>query len=155
DDPRLSPAIRLALGQAHWKAVPGRFEWRDVDRGFAVAELPVLVDDQEIDRMLLARIDPAAFRFIVRSNPAGNDVDEWMQQLGAVLVVNGSYFAPDGTPATPIMGSGRMLGPANYDAQHGAFVAASGSAAVHDLNKRHWRDAVDGASDAIVSYPLL
>ncbi|PWT91632.1 MAG: hypothetical protein C5B56_03550 [Proteobacteria bacterium] len=155
DDPRLSPAIRLALGQAHWKAVPGRFEWREIDRGFAVAELPVLVNDQEIDRMLLARIGPADFRFIVRNSPAGNDVDEWMQQLGAVLVVNGSYFVPDGTPATPIMSSGTMLGPANYNAKHGAFIAASGFAAVRDLSKQHWRDAVDGASDAMVSYPLL
>jgi phosphodiester glycosidase len=50
---------------------------------------------------------------------------------------------------------GRALGPASYDAKHGAFIASPGFAAVHDLGNRDWRDALDGADDAMVSYPLL
>lgn len=53
DDPRLFPAVRLALsGKA------GRMReltWAEPRPGFAVGELPILVDDMPVDRLLLAR----------------------------------------------------------------------------------------------------
>ena len=155
DDPRLSASMRLAL-RGSPLATAGDFTWREVERGFAVAELPVLVDGSEVDRILLARIDPARFRFVVRNAPAGDrELGDWMTTLGAALVINGSYFSLHGTPDTPLLSDGILLGPRDYDARHGAFVASAGLAKIRDLAKEDWRAALLGADDAMVSYPLL
>ena len=58
------------------------------------------------------------------------DLDDWMDALGATLVVNGSYFTRRGTPDTPFISAGIPSGPADYDARHGAFVASGSSAGV-------------------------
>jgi len=156
NDARLSASMRTALLQQPLRATPGPFEWREIERGFEVAELPVLVSGTEVDRILLARIDPSAFRFVVRNAPAGNkELDDWVRELGAALVINGSYYASQGTPATPVMSDGTLLGPSNYDAKHAAFVAAPAFASIRDLANQSWRDALAGTSDAMVSYPLL
>jgi Phosphodiester glycosidase len=104
----------------------------------------------------LARIDPALFRFEVRSRPAGDrEVLDWLSELGAVLVINGSYYARDGTPDTPILSNGAQLGPTVYRATHGAFVTANATAGIRDLAAESWENAFHGARNAMVSYPLL
>ena len=156
DDPRLSDAMRLALRDHSGAAEAGPFAWRPIVQGFEVAELPVIAGGGEVDRILLARIDPARFRFVVRNEPAGNrELADWMTGLGAALVVNGSYFSLKGTPDTPIVSAGVRLGPRKYEAKHGAFVASSTSVAIRDLTKEDWHTALNGADDAMVSYPLL
>lgn len=156
DDPRLSAAMRLALRDRFVSATPGAFEWRSIERGFEVAELSVMANGAEVDRIELARVDPDHFRFIVRNVPAGTrKLDDWMSALGAVLVINGSYFSRDGTPETPLVSSGVPLGPRHYIANHGAFAASSGSVRIHDLSGEDWHIALRGANEALVSYPLL
>jgi Phosphodiester glycosidase len=155
DDPRLSSSMRLALGDTVPEAKPGSFSWRPIDRGFEVAELPVLADGAEVDRVLLARIDPAYFRFEVRNAPAGKEATDWIGEIKAALVVNGSYFLRNGTPETPLVSAGIRLGPSSYDARHGAFVASPSLVAIRDLQGGDWRTALNGADDAMVSYPLL
>ena len=69
--------------------------------GFEVAELTVLADGSMVDKILLARIDPAMYRFHVYNASAGNrELGDWMKATGAVLVINGSYYARGGTPDT-------------------------------------------------------
>ena len=155
DSARLSPSMRLALrGTA--PAVPGAFAWRVLAPGFAVAELPVLVGAAEVDRVMLARIDPSHFRFEVRSSQGGDKtLAAWMAQTGAALVVNGSYYGHDGRPATPVRSMGEPLGPPVYDAQAGAFVASGASAGLRDLAGSSWAAAFGSVPDALVSYPLL
>jgi hypothetical protein len=156
DDPRLSASIRLALRDPSVAAAPGPLEWRSIAPGFEVAELAVIAQGAEVDRIALARVDPARFRFVVRSAPAGNrGLDAWMRALGAVLVVNGSYFSRDGTPDTPIVSAGQPLGPRHYIANHGAFVASARSTGIRDFASLDWHIALRGADDAMVSYPLL
>lgn len=155
DDSRFSPAIKLALRGAP-PISAGPFQWRMIDRGFEVGELPVLANDVEVDRILLARIDPAYFRFVVRNAPSGDkNLDQWMAELGAALVINGSYYSHHGTPDTPFLSGGTLLGPAAYDAKAGAFVASPGAVAIRDLAQEDWRAAFARAEDAMVSYPLL
>jgi hypothetical protein len=155
DDARISPSMRLALTEAP-PAVPGELHWRTIAPGFESGELPVLAEGVVVDRILLARIDPERYRFEVRSAPAGNrDLDGWMQGLNAVLVVNGSYYSTRGTPATPVLSGGAALGPGWYQAHAGAFVADRRSAGIRALGDTDWREAFSGASDAMVSYPLL
>ncbi|WP_170937381.1 MULTISPECIES: phosphodiester glycosidase family protein [Rhodomicrobium] len=129
--------------------------WKRLDAGFEVAEMPVTGQGREAERMLLARIDPARFRFVLRNAPAGHTLDEWMRELGAVMVINGSFFAVDGKPDTPILSEGVLLGPQDYDARHGAFVASPRFSGVRDLRKESWRQAFAGADNAMVSFPLL
>jgi len=155
DDPDLPPPVQRALRDAP-RASPGVIAWRDVRDGFAAGELTAVVDGREVDRLFLARIAPARFRFEVLNEPTGDhDLDAWMTRLGAAAVINGSYFAPDGRPATPILSRGTPLGPAQYDARAGAFVATAAAAGITDLAQLKWQDAFAGARDAMVSYPLL
>jgi hypothetical protein len=155
NDPGLSPSIQRALRDAP-SASPGKLEWRMIREGLEAGELAVMVDRSEVDRIFLVRIAPAKFRFEVRNEPSGDlNLDAWMTGLGAAVVINGSYFAPNGEPATPVLSAGRLLGPAAYDARAGAFVASAVFTGVRDLATQSWQDAFDGARDAMVSYPLL
>ena len=152
----LPRGMRLALQDPPPEAEAGALHWRELDPGFEVAELPVKVDAEEVDRLLLARIDPARYRFVVHNDPqAGRGLDGWMRSLDAVLVVNGSYFAPTGLPSTPVVSEGRALGPDTYDGVHGAFVASEDRAEIRDLAGIDWRQAFAHADNALVSYPLL
>lgn len=156
DDPRLSPAMRLALRDPSGPVQAGPLDWREIAPGFEAAEIAVLAGGAEVDRISLARIDPARFRFAVRSQPAGNrELGDWMHELGAALVINGSYFSRDGTPDTPLISAGVPLGPRHYVANHGAFVASAKSVAIRDLAAEDWHVALHGADDAMVSFPLL
>ncbi len=156
DDPRLTPGMRLALGPSVPTAASGRLDWQAAGDGFDVAELPVLVDGTEVDRILLSRIDPARYRFRVVSRPAGDrTIGDWMADTGAVAAVNGSYFALDGRPDTPVLSDGDPLGPQQYSATHGAFVAGETGARLSDLTGTSWTSAFTGARDAMVSYPML
>jgi hypothetical protein len=155
-DPWVPKSVRLALGEKPPIAKAGPFAWRSLSSGFDVAEMPVLAQGTEVDRILLARVDPNRFKFVVRNEPAGDrDLDGWMRALCPALVVNGSYYAHDGTPDTPVVSDGRHLGPANYEARQGAFVATAKKAALYDLAHQDWHKLFDGADNAMVSYPLL
>ena len=157
DDPRLSPAMRLALTVPIPAATSGPMTWQEREKGFEVAELPVMAGGREVDRILLARIDPAQYRFVVRNAPAGDKgLDEWERALPqALLIVNGSYYGLKGLPDTPFISEGAVLGPRRYNARAGAFVADQNSAGVRDLRDGNWQQALEGASNAMVSYPLL
>jgi hypothetical protein len=156
DDSRISPSMRLALQAQPLAATAGPFAWQALDHGFEVAELPVLAGETEVDRILLARIDPAHFTFQVATRASRDrDALDWMKHLGAVLVINGSYFSRYGTAATPLLSARILSGPADYDARHGAFVASPSFVGIRDLAHQHWREAFHGADHAMVSYPLL
>lgn len=156
DDPRISPSMKLALTEPDLNATSGDFSWREIRPGFQVSELPALVRGHEVDRIVLARIDPALFRFELKNRPAGDkNLHGWMKSLGAALVINGSYFSSHGTPDTPFVSAGRRSGPAVYDATHGAFVATKSSVEVRDFANTRWSAALDGADNAMVSYPML
>jgi hypothetical protein len=157
DDPKLSPSMRLALRDNPPVGVAGAFEWRELEPGYEVAEMPVMADGAEADRILLNRIDPALFKFVARNAPAGDKgIDEWEKALPkAVLIVNGSYYDLRGNPDTPIISEGVPMGPTSYDAKAGAFVASDGSADIRELANQPWQAAISGAQNAMVSYPLL
>ncbi len=155
DSPRLSPAMRLALASAP-DASPGTLTWQKVSDGFEVADLPAEVNGQIVDEVYLARIDPDHFRFVLRNGHNGDkDLDHWMNELGAALVVNGSYFTSLGGPDTPFLMDGKLLGPKDYDAKAGAFVSSTASTGIRDLAHQDWHEAFQGADTAVVSYPLL
>ncbi|MEW6640242.1 MAG: phosphodiester glycosidase family protein [Pseudomonadota bacterium] len=153
--PLLTPAMRVALAS---NAAPtsGRLAWQAVDEGFEVADLPVLMSGAPVEHLLLARIDPAHFRFAAHNAVSGQrDLDRWLARTGAALIVNGSFFSRQGEPATPFLSASTQLGPKVYDAKAGAFVSSPASISIHDLAHEDWRVVFQGATDAMVSYPLL
>ncbi len=157
DDPRLSPAMRLALRDHIPPVTAGAFAWREVEPGFEVAEVPVVANGQVVDRLYLNRVDPARFDFRVGNAPNNDhDLKRWQaDRSGTVLVINGSYFSRLGQPDTPVIIDGKPKGPQNYEAHAGAFVATPGAAHVVDLTGRDWHTVLQGANQAMVSYPLL
>ncbi len=62
--------MRLALAEAP-VAEPGAVAWRTVDTGFDTADLDARVGQRVVDRIHLVRIDPALFRFKVKTAPSG------------------------------------------------------------------------------------
>ena len=125
NDPQISAAMGLALHEPVPAVTAGSFAWQHIADGFDVAELPVLAGDQEIDRLLLSRLDPARFRFVVRTSPGDKELSDWMRELRPAMVINGSYFTRYGVPDTPLISAGVRWGPDSYDARHGAFVATA------------------------------
>ncbi|SMD19583.1 Predicted protein [Rhizobium sp. RU36D] len=157
DDARLTPSMRLAMTDNLADAQPGEFVWREVEPGFEVAEMPVVVNGAEVDRLLLNRVDPGRFRFTVRNDPTGSmNIDEWEHALpDEVLIVNSSYYDNMGLPATPIISEGQPSGPEQYDARAGAFVASAQGARLVDLAGQDWKQVFAGAENAMIAYPML
>jgi hypothetical protein len=155
-DPWVPPSLRLAMRKHPPPATAGKMVWTTLAPGFEAGELPAYAEGIEVDRVLLARVDPRRFRFVVRNQPAGDrNLDAWMKALCPALVVNGSYYARDGKPDTPIVSDGHPLGPTSYVARQGAFVSSERATGIADLAHADWQDAFKGARDAMVSYPLL
>lgn len=156
DDTRLPVAMRTALQIPVPAVTPGKVEWRTAVPGLDVGELPVLNGQNEIDRILLTRVDPQRFRFRVLNSPAGDKtIDQWMIETKAVAMSNGSFFSERGEPSTPVLSDGRAMGPKSYAASHGAFVADDNTAAIRDLVAQPWPAALAGQKQAMVSFPLL
>jgi hypothetical protein len=156
DDARLSSSMRLALQPVIPAVTAGPMQWREIEPGFEVAEMPVLANGREVDRLLLNRVDAKRFKIVARNDPFGRDIDQWEQALPrAVLIVNGSYFGPKGTADTPFLSEGKPSGPKTYDARAGVIVANDEGAQVVDLRHQTWQAAFAGARNGMVSYPLL
>lgn len=153
DAPWLPRAVRAGL-RDEAVATAGDVSWEQVAPGFEVAEQPVLVDGVEVERIHLTRIDPALFEFSIHV-AEGKDLAAWMRDLQPAAVINGSYYDDVGGPATPVRIDGELLGPATYEAEHGAFVFAGAEARVADLAVETWQQALENAHTAMVSYPLL
>lgn len=130
--------------------------WTERLPGFETAELEASLDGLVVDRLQLVRVDPKRFRFAVHNEPTQPlTVTEWQRALGAVAVVNGSFYLTDNTPETPLRTHGQRLGPHSYASRHGAFVADSRGARVIDLAGKRVDDVIAAFPDAMVSYPLL
>ncbi|MBI3184719.1 MAG: phosphodiester glycosidase family protein [Myxococcales bacterium] len=163
----LAPLLTLALSQvpppwltrALWdrESIPraGEANWVQRLAGLETAELDAVLEGTVVDRLHLVRVDPRRFAFRVfhdAERPAS--VEGWLERLGAVAVVNGSFYLMDQTPETPVKAGGIRLGPSRYRSRHGAFVAGEDTRII-DLRGREVDQALSDYSEAMVSYPLL
>lgn len=130
--------------------------WISRAPGFDTAEIGLDVFSLGLGRLYLERIDPAKWSFKVKTDASGShDLRGWMAETGAALVVNGSYYAPNKQPVTPLLSDGKLTAPRRYVTRNGAFVASSKFAAVVNLRGSSWQKAFAGRSNALVSFPLL
>jgi hypothetical protein len=156
DDQRLPMEIEWALAGQPPEATSGPLAWRLIEPGLDVSELPVIARGRQVDDILLTRIDPAGFRFVLQNRASGDrDLAGWMSASKPVVLINGSYFSPGGQPDTPFLSEGRLISVRNDPAAQGAFVAGAASAVVEALTDGDWRDAFHGAGNALATYPLL
>ena len=155
-DFRLSHAMRRAWETPPPAVVAGAYEWQTLAPGYDIAEMPVLTEEEEIDRIYLVRIETARYDFSALNTP-GRSISAWERALpDASLIVNGSFFHGDNKPSTPFISNGVAIGPTDYDAKAGAFIAKAGGASVVDLSHgRDWKSELAGAQNAMVAYPLL
>jgi hypothetical protein len=156
DDPRLPVEIQWALGGKPPVATFGPFAWREIEPGLEVSELPVRARDRQVDSILLTRVDPTAFRFILQNRASGDrDLAGWTRALKPVVLINGSYFSPGGRPDTPFLSSGALVSTRNDPPAQGVFVSGHGGAQVQALPNGDWARAFQGAENALATYPLL
>ena len=114
--------LLLAQAQPEWLALALRDKesiptasapkWAARADGVETAEIDATLAGVHVDRIHLVRVEPAKVRFTVRNDARKpRTVEEWRDELGAIAVVNGSYYALDGTPDTPLRSEGARLGP--------------------------------------------
>jgi hypothetical protein len=122
NDPRLPVPIQWALASQPPAAISGPFAWQQIEPGLDIAELPVIANGARVDSIMLTRIDTSRFRFAFRSAPSGDhDLAGWMHSAKPVVLINGSYFSPDGQPDTPFMSEGKLISKRNDPPAEGAF----------------------------------
>jgi len=128
--------------------------WTARAPGLETGDIELTIDGRWIDHIALCRLDPRLYRFTVHWDGTARLVEDWQRELGATLVINGSYFLPDGSPQTPLRMDGRAAGPARYTSIHGGFVAGD-DVAILDLKGKDVLAAIAPFPEAMVSYPLL
>lgn len=129
--------------------------WTTRAAGLETGDIELSIDGRWVDHLSLCRIDPRRYRFGVHwDGSRSRTVEDWQRALGAAVVINGSYFLPDGAPQTPLRMDGHAAGPPRYTSIHGAFVAGD-EAAILDLRGTNVFAAIAPFPEAMVSYPLL
>lgn len=148
--------LRIALQPVVPMPTASALLWETRSPGLETAELELRVGDVVVDHMMLVRLDPHRYRFSVHWDPTGTRLaEDWQRELGAAVVVNGSYFGDKFVPLTPLRTSGRPAGPESYQSTHGAFVADGSAVDILDLKDRDVFQAIGKFPEAMVSYPLL
>ena len=129
--------------------------WTTRAPGLETGDIDLSIDGRWVDHVALCRLDPRRYRFSVHwDGSRSRTVEDWQRTLDAAVVINGSYFLPEGAPQTPLRMNGRAAGPTRYASTHGAFVAGD-EAAILDLRGSDVFAAIGPFPEAMVSYPLL
>jgi Phosphodiester glycosidase len=147
--------LTAALADPHGGVETGEADWAARAPGLETADLEIRLHGEPVDSIALVRLDPARYAMSVHwDGDATRTAEDWQRELGAAVVVNGSYFEPDGTPSTPLKIHHQLLGPRDYVSAHGALVIGDRIDIV-DLRGRDVATALAPYGDAMVSYPLL
>lgn len=150
------PWLALALDDPDTVPAPVGPVWTERLPGFETGVLTARLAGQVVDRIHLVRVDPARYAFEARHDAARPaSIDAWQERLGALAVVNASFYRMDYSPETPMKTAGAVLGPRWKKTRHGAFVAGEGTADVVDLLGKDVQAEIAPYDDAVVSYPLL
>ena len=148
--------LRIAMQPVIPAPTIKELRWEIRAPGLETADLELRVGDAVVDHMVLARLDPHRYRFTVHWDSTGSRTAEaWQRELGATVVVNGSYFGQDHVPLTPLRTTGKPAGPVSYQSTHGAFVADGDRVDILDLQNRDVFKTIGAYPEAMVSYPLL
>ncbi len=99
--------------------------WQAIAPGLEYRELKIEQGDQ-VDRLRMARIDPAQARLRVLYDPdRPRRVSEWLAQSNALLAVNGNYFDPENHALGLVIQAGQRRDGVVYEG-FGGMLAVSG-----------------------------
>jgi len=135
--------------------------WEAAQAGLEFALAPVYFQGRYVDRMVLVRADPERFRVGVHFSKEAQSISDWQKRLGALVVINSSFYQNDPmAPTTPILSGGKPLGPKSYRSGHGAFLAEPQKKGqkrfvLRDYNREPVKLKDSGYREAVVSYPML
>lgn len=130
-----------------WQPLEVGAEWREVDV------------TPGTERVSMVRFNPAELRIRVHYDPANpRRISAWGTALDALLVVNGSYFAPENTSGYETVGllvsDGQRWGTPLPD--YGGMLAVNGAGDVSVRWLRHHPyDPQEPLTQAIQSFPVL
>jgi len=148
--------VGLALDDPRGTPTLGTILWTERAPGLETGELTIDLHGERVDKIALVRLDPALYELTVHWDPtASRPVEAWQRELGADVVINGSYYEPDHRPSTPLRIAGETIGPAPYTSSHGALVLDDRAIDIVDLRDRDVAAELARHHEAMVSYPLL
>jgi hypothetical protein len=104
----------------------GIINWVECLPGMYTTSMDVVFHNELVDRIELVRIDPENYAFSVHNDLNMRTIEQWREDLDAVAVINGSYYAssPYGLPITPTVNEGERLDrKKGYESNNGAFFA--------------------------------
>ena len=152
--PPVPTLVPTAFPQPTITPLPPDTGWQLLYSGVEVRSVNV-PDDQGTERVTVARADPATVTFRALYTPGvAYPASVWARRTGALLVVNGGYFA-DADTVTGLT----IVDGATYGTPYGDFagmfaVGADGGASVRWL--RTWPyDPAEGLVSAVQSFPVL
>ena len=145
----------------------GPITWTEPLPGFLESTVEVIFHGMFYDSIKVLKIDPRKFKFGVHNSLQLRTIEAWREDLGALAVVNGSYYAtnPYGESQMPILEHGVHKGPKRYVSSSGMFVAEPDTedkpkVTFVDFGAKSVNVTPDylrqtGYLEAVVSYPVL
>jgi exopolysaccharide biosynthesis protein len=111
--------------------------------------------DEAVERVTIARLDPAHVRFHVLYTPGvAYPVSVWARQTGALLVVNGSYFT-DEHMVTGLTVSGGVARGSTYDDYAGMFAVTDDDRVTVRWLRAWPYDPTEPLREAVQSFPVV
>ena len=128
--------------------------WQTLRPGIEVRSLDVAAGEG-VERVTIARVDPATARFRVLYAPGtAYPVSAWAQQSGGLLALNAGYFTEDHLVTGLTISNGERYG-TPYGDYAGMFaVTDTGAVEVRWLRTRPY-DPVEPLREAVQSFPVL
>lgn len=106
------------------------------------------------EQLTIMRIDPAHYRFEVAYRPGEPLLmDEWLQQINALIVVNGGFFTPEYTATGRIIVDGQASGQ-SYGPSAGMVAISATGLEIHDLAQRPYTPD-EPLQFGLQSFPVL
>lgn len=76
-------------------------EWEQLQPGLERRTLRITSDGNYLESLYILRLEPTYFQFGVAYDPNGLWLDDWQEQTGALIVINGGYFRQEGEQYIP------------------------------------------------------
>ncbi|AEB09238.1 phosphodiester glycosidase family protein [Desulfobacca acetoxidans] len=96
--------------------------WQEIGKGLSFSRLDVIEKGDVVESLSLVRIDPNYNSFRLFHGKARR-MSEWRDLTQAAVLINGSYYTPNGQPCGLVKIDDKLYGPLRNSAMRGMFVA--------------------------------
>ncbi|MBU0705099.1 MAG: phosphodiester glycosidase family protein [Chloroflexi bacterium] len=128
--------------------------WQPLEPGLELRQMDIATGSV-LERLTIARLNPALVRFRVRYEPANpRPLSAWAAELRPLLMVNSGYFAPAGEATALLISNGQLAGTPLGDFGGMFAVTAGGQVSVRWLQEQPY-DPAEGLVEAVQSFPVL